>query len=57
MMIRPAGFDRIGGFDENYFLYFEETDFCNRARRAGYATWYVQKACHAHYGTEHQGNR
>jgi N-acetylglucosaminyl-diphospho-decaprenol L-rhamnosyltransferase len=44
MMIRPAVFDRIGGFDENYFLYFEETDFCNRARRAGYATWYVPES-------------
>jgi N-acetylglucosaminyl-diphospho-decaprenol L-rhamnosyltransferase len=44
MMIRPAAFDRIGGFDENYFLYFEETDFCNRARRAGYATWYVPES-------------
>jgi N-acetylglucosaminyl-diphospho-decaprenol L-rhamnosyltransferase len=44
MMIRPAVFDRIGGFDENYFLYFEETDFCNRARQAGYATWYVPES-------------
>jgi N-acetylglucosaminyl-diphospho-decaprenol L-rhamnosyltransferase len=44
MMIRPAVFDRIGGFDENYFLYFEETDFCNRARHAGYATWYVPES-------------
>jgi N-acetylglucosaminyl-diphospho-decaprenol L-rhamnosyltransferase len=41
MMIRPAVFEAIGGFDENYFLYFEETDFCYRARRAGYPTWYV----------------
>jgi N-acetylglucosaminyl-diphospho-decaprenol L-rhamnosyltransferase len=44
MMIRPAAFDRIGGFDENYFLYFEETDFCNRARQAGYTTWYVPES-------------
>jgi N-acetylglucosaminyl-diphospho-decaprenol L-rhamnosyltransferase len=44
MMIRAAVFDRIGGFDENYFLYFEETDFCNRARQAGHATWYVPES-------------
>jgi len=44
MMIRPGVFDRIGGFDENYFLYFEETDFCNRARQAGYSTWYVPES-------------
>lgn len=41
MMIRPDVFAAIGGFDENYFLYFEETDFCFRAREAGFSTWYV----------------
>ncbi|HEY6926905.1 MAG TPA: glycosyltransferase family 2 protein [Steroidobacteraceae bacterium] len=41
MMIRPAVFSAIGGLDENYFLYFEETDFCLRAKRAGFSTWYV----------------
>jgi hypothetical protein len=41
MMVRRSVFDRIGGFDETYFLYYEETDFCLRARRAGVFTWYV----------------
>jgi N-acetylglucosaminyl-diphospho-decaprenol L-rhamnosyltransferase len=41
MLIRPAVLESIGGMDENYFLYFEETDFCYRARKAGFATWYV----------------
>ena len=41
MMIRPQVFAAIGGLDENYFLYFEETDFCYRARQAGFQTWYV----------------
>ena len=41
MMIRAAVFASVGGFDENYFLYFEETDFCRRAKQAGFATWYV----------------
>jgi N-acetylglucosaminyl-diphospho-decaprenol L-rhamnosyltransferase len=44
MMIRPALFAAIGGLDENYFLYFEETDFCFRARRAGFSTWYVPES-------------
>lgn len=44
MMIRPAVFASIGGLDENYFLYFEETDFCFRAKRAGYSTWYVPQS-------------
>lgn len=41
MMVRRSLFDRIGGFDETYFLYYEETDFCHRARKAGASTWYV----------------
>jgi N-acetylglucosaminyl-diphospho-decaprenol L-rhamnosyltransferase len=44
MMIRPAVFTAIGGFDENYFLYFEETDFCYRAGKAGLSTWYVPES-------------
>jgi N-acetylglucosaminyl-diphospho-decaprenol L-rhamnosyltransferase len=44
MMIRPSVLEVIGGFDENYFLYFEETDFCHRARAAGFETWYVPES-------------
>ena len=44
MMIRPNVLAAVGGFDENYFLYFEETDFCLRASRAGFATWYVPES-------------
>jgi N-acetylglucosaminyl-diphospho-decaprenol L-rhamnosyltransferase len=41
MMIRRAAFDALGGLDNNYFLYFEETDFCYRANQLGFQTWYV----------------
>lgn len=44
MMIRPQVVRAIGGLDENYFLYFEETDFCFRARQAGFATWYFPES-------------
>jgi N-acetylglucosaminyl-diphospho-decaprenol L-rhamnosyltransferase len=44
MLIRPAVLACTGGLDENYFLYFEETDFCRRARVAGHATWYVPES-------------
>ena len=44
MMIRRTVVDSIGGFDENYFLYFEETDFCFRAKKAGFSTWYVPQS-------------
>jgi N-acetylglucosaminyl-diphospho-decaprenol L-rhamnosyltransferase len=41
MMVRWQVFESVGGFDENYFLYFEETDFSYRAKRKGFTTWYV----------------
>jgi N-acetylglucosaminyl-diphospho-decaprenol L-rhamnosyltransferase len=44
MLIRPAVLEAVGGFDENYFLYFEETDFCRRALQAGWPTWYVPES-------------
>ncbi len=44
MLIRPAVLESIGGMDENYFLYYEETDFCYRAKKAGFATWYVPES-------------
>jgi N-acetylglucosaminyl-diphospho-decaprenol L-rhamnosyltransferase len=50
MMIRWSVFDRIGGFDDKYFLYFEETDFCFRAKKAGLSTWYVPASRVMHIG-------
>src|SRR3984893_11809891 len=50
MMIRHDVLAAIGGLDENYFLYFEEADFCRRARRAGFPTWYVPESRVMHIG-------
>ena len=41
MIIRRAVFDRVGLLDEKYFMYYEEVDFCLRAKRAGWPCWYV----------------
>ncbi len=40
MIVRRSVFDSIGLMDEGYFMYFEEVDFCRRARQAGHACWY-----------------
>ncbi len=34
---------RIGLLDERFFLYFEETDWCYRARQAGMEVWYCSE--------------
>ena len=41
MLIRRACIDEIGLFDEDYFLYYEETDWAVRARKAGWEAIYV----------------
>jgi len=43
-VVRREVFEKIGGLDEGYFLYFEEVDFCRRARRAGWTCWTVADA-------------
>lgn len=55
MLIRREVFDAIGVYDENFFFYFEETDFCRRAARAGFSTWYVPKSRVEHIGAASSG--
>lgn len=35
MLFDAKNFNRLHGFDERYFLYYEDVDICRRARRAG----------------------
>ena len=44
MMIRREVFESVGLMDEGYFLYYEETDFCLQAKRAGWSCWYVPQS-------------
>jgi GT2 family glycosyltransferase/thioesterase domain-containing protein len=43
-MVRRAVIDRLGGMDESYFLYYEETDFCRKVKAAGWSVWYVPES-------------
>ena len=33
MLFRASAYKRLGGFDERYFLYYEDVDICLRAHR------------------------
>lgn len=37
-LVRRSVWETLGGMDERFFFFFEETDFCLRARGAGFAT-------------------
>jgi GT2 family glycosyltransferase len=55
MMVRRRVFQDIGLMDEGYFLYFEEVDFCLRARRAGWTCWYVPQSRVMHISGQSTG--
>jgi N-acetylglucosaminyl-diphospho-decaprenol L-rhamnosyltransferase len=44
LMIRREVLTSAGLFDEDYFLYFEEVDFCHRAQQVGWECWYVPES-------------
>jgi N-acetylglucosaminyl-diphospho-decaprenol L-rhamnosyltransferase len=50
VLIRRAVLEQIGGFDEGLSSYFQEVDFCRRARRAGWRSYYVAQAPISHTG-------
>lgn len=55
MLMRKTMLDEVGLFDESYFLYFEETDLCLRAKRLGWPTWFVPQASVGHIGSATTG--
>jgi N-acetylglucosaminyl-diphospho-decaprenol L-rhamnosyltransferase len=50
VLVRRDVFDRLGGFDEGYFMYFEDVDLGWRIGRAGYRNVYEPAARVTHIG-------
>jgi GT2 family glycosyltransferase len=50
-LIPRAIFAQLGGFDENFFMVYEDVDLSYRARLAGYACWYAADAIVRHAGS------
>jgi len=44
MVFRRQVVEDIGFMDEGFFLYFEEVDYCVRARKSGWECWYVPES-------------
>lgn len=50
LLIRRSAFDAIGGFDDGYFMYFEDVDFGERLHRAGFRNRFVPASVVVHTG-------
>lgn len=50
LLLRRKAFDAVGGFDERYFMYFEDIDLADRLARAGWLNLYVPDAEVEHVG-------
>ncbi len=50
LMIRGSAVRSVGGLDEEFFMYFEETDWCKRCAGRGGRIFLVPTACVTHFG-------
>jgi len=50
LLCRREAFAAVGGFDERFFIYFEDIDLCLRMRKAGWKLLYVPAAEVVHEG-------
>lgn len=55
MLIKRKVFDKIGGFDEEFFCYYEETEFQERAARNGFKILFVPRATLLHHVAHSSG--
>ena len=52
MMIRKEVYNKVGGFDEQFFMYGEDLDLCYRVQKADYEVYYVHDTQIIHYKGE-----
>jgi len=50
IMVRTSVFRQVGGFDENYFMYFEDADLCLRISRSGFTIDRLPEVVLTHLG-------
>jgi N-acetylglucosaminyl-diphospho-decaprenol L-rhamnosyltransferase len=48
MLLRRSAFDRVGGFDEGYWMYMEDLDLSYTLAQEGWGTWYEPAATVMH---------
>jgi GT2 family glycosyltransferase len=53
LLVRRSCLQDLGGFDERFFLYYEDVDLCRRARARGWSVWYDPTLRAVHYHPVH----
>lgn len=56
-MLRADLFERVGRFDEDYFVYWIDADWCRRVLEAGFSVCCVPNACVTHVEKNKRGKR
>ncbi|MDR0227968.1 MAG: glycosyltransferase family 2 protein [Flavobacteriaceae bacterium] len=52
MFLKKDVYDEVGGFDESFFMYVEDTDLSYRVLQKGYINYYYAETCIIHYKGE-----
>jgi N-acetylglucosaminyl-diphospho-decaprenol L-rhamnosyltransferase len=55
MLVRRRAFEQVGGFDENYWMYWEDADICRRLQHRGWGARLCTEA-QAHHSTGSSGH-
>ncbi len=55
LMTPRALFGQVGGFNEDYFMYYEDMDYCLKIHKAGWKNYYVPSAVIVHHGGKSSG--
>jgi GT2 family glycosyltransferase len=53
LLVRRDCWQQLGGFDEHFFLYYEDVDLCRRARDLGWSVWYEPGVRVTHHAPLH----
>jgi GT2 family glycosyltransferase len=53
LLVRADCFREVGGLDDDFFLYYEDVDFCRRASAAGWSVWYDPAVTVTHHNPLH----
>lgn len=56
MMVKREVFENVGVFDENYFLYYEDADFSEKVKKAGYKIYFIPESVVWHKNAQSTGS-